>query len=197
MVIVFLSPLSGFISSISSVRKWKLMEIEWLIQSKQLGLGRPAFKLSPPSVFPPRLLHDSSPALKFFMHILYLFLLHQRPQESVVFSYIHEQIPIRHWTPTLHTVGSLYIHPIPSCNDSSLSPYCGRGRLCSSCWRRPGSWPHGAYVWLGGQVYNPQTFSDILWQLLGRRNRVFLWEAASRAPILDWEVGWGFLKVET
>ena len=49
MVIVFLSSLSGFISSISSVRKLKLMEIEWLIQLEQLGRGQPASSERPDS----------------------------------------------------------------------------------------------------------------------------------------------------
>ena len=47
MVTVFLSSLSGFISSVSSVRKLKLMEIEWLLQLEQLGWGRPASRERP------------------------------------------------------------------------------------------------------------------------------------------------------
>ena len=49
MVIVFLSSLSGFISSISSVRKLKLTEIEWFVQLEQSGRGRPAASERPDS----------------------------------------------------------------------------------------------------------------------------------------------------
>ena len=76
MVIVFLFSLSSFISSISSVRKLKFMEMEWLIHSEQFGLGRASTQTWPPLAFSLHIFHDSYPTLKFFIHILYLFLIH-------------------------------------------------------------------------------------------------------------------------